>query len=289
VTADRIELRAHAQRLVLQRRYAEARPLLAEAAEVYRAAVEDAIATGRSPVADVISLMFLVDHQLRCEFALGDYAALVRHLAEAVALRRDLSLGPAATSTWRRLLDEVGQLTAFDAHILAALADACEGPAAAAVAEGAALAAELASALAAMNRAPTTVEQLARACTALHGLLAGAVPRLGELTGAVLAHGFLGAPAPVRAGCQELTAMLRAPLDQDGYQRIQRLETAWERDVLAGVPTESRRRCARPRRPPAGWPLARRGWSSRPPSCARSTCPPPRAASTTRTARPCSP
>jgi CHAT domain-containing protein len=241
VTADRIELRAHAQRLVLQRRYAEARPLLAEAAEVYRAAVEDAIATGRSPVADVISLMFLVDHQLRCEFALGDYAALVRHLAEAVALRRDLSLGPAATSTWRRLLDEVGQLTAFDAHILAALADACEGPAAAAVAEGAALAAELASALAAMNRAPTTVEQLARACTALHGLLAGAVPRLGELTGAVLAHGFLGAPAPVRAGCQELTAMLRAPLDQDGYQRIQRLETAWERDVLAGVATESRR------------------------------------------------
>lgn len=94
---DRIELRAFAQRLAVERRYAEARPLLRRALALYR----NAAATTADPVArhnEGISALQILEHQTLCDSALRDERALVDRLEHAARLRASLlGAGPSGT------------------------------------------------------------------------------------------------------------------------------------------------------------------------------------------------
>lgn len=91
VSDDRQALRYLAQDLINAGRPAEARPLLERAS----ALIEQTVATAREGLRDadpeLISLVHLLNHQVRCVFQVRDYPALVAHLRQAVALRQRLS------------------------------------------------------------------------------------------------------------------------------------------------------------------------------------------------------
>jgi CHAT domain-containing protein len=95
---DRVELRSLAQRLVRERRWAEARPLLRRALALHR----DAAAAGRPGQrhGEETSALTVLDQLALCDAALGDGPALVGRLAEAAGLRAALlGAGPAGTGS----------------------------------------------------------------------------------------------------------------------------------------------------------------------------------------------
>ncbi|MFE5857999.1 CHAT domain-containing protein [Streptomyces sp. NPDC056500] len=86
---DRIELRALGQRLTLERRYAEARPLLRRALVLYRRALAAAALPSRQDQ-ERISALQILEHQCACDAATRDEEALINRLIDAARLRTAL-------------------------------------------------------------------------------------------------------------------------------------------------------------------------------------------------------
>ncbi|MFJ8003817.1 CHAT domain-containing protein [Streptomyces fagopyri] len=108
VTAeDRMELRSRAQSLVLERRYAEARPLLARAAASYAASASRPGAWPGRVVSDLTSLAFMTPYQALCALELGDYDGLLDCLLAAVDVRRTLTAVSSASGYGPRYEEEV--------------------------------------------------------------------------------------------------------------------------------------------------------------------------------------
>lgn len=86
---DRIGLRHLGQRLTLERRYAEARPLLRRALVLYRRALAAAALPTRQDQ-ERISALQILEHQCACDAATRDEEALIDRLIEAARLRTAL-------------------------------------------------------------------------------------------------------------------------------------------------------------------------------------------------------
>ncbi|MFE3017579.1 CHAT domain-containing protein [Streptomyces sp. NPDC059256] len=86
---DRIELRDLGQRLTLERRYAEARPLLRRALVLYRRALAEATLPTRQDQ-ERISALQILEHQCACDAATRDEEALIDRLIAAARLRTAL-------------------------------------------------------------------------------------------------------------------------------------------------------------------------------------------------------
>ncbi|MFI0724267.1 CHAT domain-containing protein [Streptomyces sp. NPDC021224] len=92
VQRDRVELRALAERLTLQQRYAEARPLLSQALRRHQEAAA-AATWSEQRRSEEISVLRVLDHQALCDCALHDHRALVGRLGAAARLRGRLASG----------------------------------------------------------------------------------------------------------------------------------------------------------------------------------------------------
>ncbi len=104
---DRVESRSPAQSLVLKRRYAEARPLLARSAALYAASASHPGAWSGMVVSDLTSLAFMTPYQALCALELGDYHGLLDCLLAAVEVRRALTAAAEASGYGPEYEEEV--------------------------------------------------------------------------------------------------------------------------------------------------------------------------------------
>ncbi|MEU8267758.1 hypothetical protein AB0B89_11370, partial [Sphaerisporangium sp. NPDC049002] len=64
-----------------------------------------------------------LSRRISLDFAAGQLGALIGHLRDAADLRRELSVGDAATGAWGRFLADVRDSLAFDRRVLASIAE----------------------------------------------------------------------------------------------------------------------------------------------------------------------
>ncbi|MEV7966189.1 CHAT domain-containing protein [Sphaerisporangium sp. NPDC088356] len=126
-----------------------------------------------------INRLNALSRRISRDFADGHLGALVGHLREAAALRRELSVGDAVTGAWGRFLADVRESLALDRQVLASIATLGHLDALIAAADS-----ELASAAGLVGRldpAPHGLAELAACVAEAADLLARTPARLREL------------------------------------------------------------------------------------------------------------